>query len=154
MTPTTGPVDGEIEAANSARLPGVWQAGSGTERACAITMRAAQLGEGWAMGVMASARGSRFHSLRVIRCRAGRYVASLRWIDRDVRRGFSRRAGTPDSRDEALDHERSAASIDTGAGTLATEPPWAGYGVKVAARWPGAEDGLFMDAGVPGWNSA
>ena len=48
------------------------------------------------------------------------------------------------------DHERPAASIDTGAGTVATEPPWAGYGLKVAARWPGAEDGLFMGAGVPG----
>lgn len=154
MTATTGPVDGEIEAANSARLPMAWQAGGSAGRERAITMRAAQLGEARAMGVMESARGSRFRSSRVNRCRAGRYVASLRSIDRDVRRGFSRRVGTPDSRDEALDRERPAASIDTGAGTVATEPPWAGYGVEVAARRPGAEDGLFMGAGVPGWNSA
>lgn len=53
----------------------------------------------------------------------------------------------PDLHDEALDHETPAASIGTGAGTAVTERRRARYGVDVAARWSGAEDGSFMRAG-------
>lgn len=132
-------MDGEIEAANSARLPRAWQAGAGVTAAKgggrAITMRAAQLGEDGLMGLMDSARGVPDFALRALIGVWPGFWSSvmLRGFDHSVHRawrafGLSRRVGTPDSHDEALAHEMPAASIDTGAATVARVPSWAGYG--------------------------